>query len=410
MNRPGISLTLVAVALALSVASVHADGPGVISGEVVNGTSGGVVAGGGQVALGVYRGDNLEREVQTQADGAGRFQFADLEVGGDVTYQLGTAHGDMLYRSDPVKLTETRAEQQVTLTVYEQTPTDPGLRASQVFVSLNLARDNPQELVINEFLRLVNPADRTFAPQPGGPGGPMGLVRFGLPPAASKFQPGFGLDPKQVVEVDRGFGSLAPAPPGETVFRFAYRVPFRGAGDVFEKSLPYGAELLRVMTEEGGPQVANPALTFEQTVDAKGAKVLVWAARDVAPGTRLNLELSDVPGASIWARLGDTLASPSVLAAFPWVLAALVGLLPVLGVFWTLRGRARPQPASSSKPLPGGPVDAVAEALVDLDDAFAVGRVSEPEYHKRRRQLKTQLRDQLRPAQAPLTADKAPPG
>ena len=179
---------------------------------------------------------------------------------------------------------------------------------------------------------------------------------------------------------------------------------------VFEKSLPYGAELLRVMTEEGGPQVANPALTFEQTVDAKGAKVLVWAARDVAPGTRLNLELSDVPGASIWARLGDTLASPSVLAAFPWVLAALVGLLPVLGVFWTLRGRARPQPASSSKPLPRSPVDAVAEALVDLDDAFAVGRVSEPEYHKRRRQLKTQLRDQLRPAQAPLTADKAPPG
>jgi hypothetical protein len=379
MSRSVSSLTLLAVALALSEASVHADGPGVISGEVVNGTSGGVVAGGGQVALGVYRGDNLEREIPTQADGTGRFQFADLEVDGDLTYQLGTAHGDMLYRSDPVKLTETQAEQQVSLTVYEQTPTDPGLRASQVFVSVNVARDNPQELVINEFLRLRNPADRTFAPQPGGPGGPMDLVRFGLPPGASKFQPGFGLDPKQVIEVDRGFGSLAPVPPGETVFRFAYRVPFKGRGDLLEKSLPYGAEVLRVMTEEGGPRMANPALTFEQTVDTKGAKVLVWAARGVAPGTRLNLELSDMPGASIWARLRDGFTSLSVLAVLPWVLSALVGLLPVLGVFWTLRGRARPQRASSSKPVPGSLVDAVAETLVDLDDAFSGGRVSELE-------------------------------
>lgn len=397
------ALVLASLVLAMPV---YADGPGTISGQVVNGTAGGVVTGGLQVALGVYQGDNLEREVPTQADEDGRFQFDGLDVGADFTYQVGTAHGEMLYRSDPVKLTESQPEQQVSLKIYEQTPTDPGVRASQVFVSLNLAKDNPQDLVVNELVRIVNPSDRTFAPQPGGAAGPMGLLRFGLPTGAKSFQPGFGLDPQQVIQVDRGFGSVAPVPPGDSVFRFGYRVPFGGAGDVLEKSLPYGAELLRVMTEEGGPHAANPALAFEQAVDASGVKVLVWAAHDVPAGTRFNIELSDPPSISVWARIGDALMAPSVVAALPWVLAGLVGLLPVLGVFWSLRGRAGPRGYRSTKQTSRTP-EAVAEALVELDDASALGQVSGREYRKRRDQLENQLRNQLIADQVPLEANQA---
>jgi hypothetical protein len=390
---------LVLLALLLPAVPAHAEGPGVISGQIVNATAGGAAAGAAQVALGVYRRDGLEREVKAQADEAGRFRFAGLDVDADLTYQVGTARADMLYRSERIKLTAGQPEQQVSVKTYDTTPTDPGLRATEVFVSLGTVKDSPRELLVTELVRLVNPSDRTFVPQPGGAGGPMGFVRFGLPPGARGLEPGFGLDPRQVVQVDRGFASLAPVPPGDSAFRFSYRVPFRGAGDVLEKSLPYGAETFRVMASEGGPTVASPALAFEQTVENKGSKVLVWAAHDLAPGTRLSVELSDLPGRPVWARAADAVASP-------FVVAAALALVPLLGVFWTLRGRARPRPRASDQPRP----DALVEALAELDDAFAGGRVSDPEYRRRRRQLKGQLRDQLRSTGALPTAAEVPHG
>lgn len=392
------SLMLLAAALLLVALPVHAEGPGVISGQVVNGTAGGAAPGAVQIALGVYRGESLEREVPAQADEAGRFRFDGLDVGGDVTYQVGTAHADMLYRSDLIKLTAGKPEQQVALKTYETTPTDPGLRASQVFVSVSVAKDSPQDLVVTEVVKLVNPSDRTFVPQPGGPGGPMGLVRFGLPLGARGLEPGWGLDAKEMVQVDRGFGSLTPVPPGDNAFRFSYRVPFTGAGDVLEKSLPYGAELFRVLADESGPKVASPALTLEQGLDAKGSKLFVWSARQLAPGTRLSLELSGLPARPVWARVADEPAAP-------FVGAALLALVPALGVFWTLRGRGRTLPQPSDEPTPNGLV----ETLAALDDAFAGGRVADSEYRKRRRQLKSQLRDELRSGRPLPVAEQAPP-
>ncbi|HEY3109936.1 MAG TPA: hypothetical protein VGL23_14335 [Chloroflexota bacterium] len=392
-------LTLVLPALLLLALPVHAEGTGVISGQIVNGTAGGGAAGVAQVALGVYRRDSLEREVKAQSDAAGRFRFAGLDVDADLTYQVGTAHADMLYRSERIKLTAGQPEQRVSVKTYDPTPTDPGLRAAEVFVSLATLKDSPQDLLVTEFVKLVNPSDRTFVPQPGGAGGPMGFVRFGLPPGARGLEPGFGLDPRQVVQVDRGFASLAPVPPGDSAFRFSYRLPVRDASDVLEKSLPYGAEIFRVMAYEGGPKVASPALTLEQTLDSKGSKVLVLAARGLAPGTRLSLELSGLPGRPVWARAADAVASP-------FVVAAAVALVPLLGLFWTLRGRARPRPRASDQPRP----DALVEALAELDDAFADGRVSDPEYRRRRRLLKSQLRDQLRSTGALPTAAEAPHG
>jgi hypothetical protein len=334
--RYAVILALLAIGGLLATVPAYADdGPGAVSGQVVNGTPGGAPAAGLEVALGVYRANDLEREVQGQVDETGHFRFVGLDTDRDLTYQVGTVYEDMLYRSDPIKLTETQPEQQLTLNVYEPTPTDPGLHASQVLVSVALAKDAPSDLVVTELVKLVNTSDRTFVPQTNGPDGPMGLVRFGLPTGAKSFEPGLGLDARQVVQVERGFASLAPVPPGDSLFRFSYRVPLHAAEDALEKSLPYGADLLRVVAEEGGPRVSGSTLTFEQTVDGKGSKLLVWAAHDLPPGTRLSIELSDLPGPPAWAtRIADAVA-------WPWIAGGLVALVPLLGVFWTLRGRLR---------------------------------------------------------------------
>jgi hypothetical protein len=380
---------ILAVALLLPAAPAQAEGPGVVSGQVVNGTPGGRVGDAAQVALGIYRNNRLEREVRDQVDAAGRFRFAGLEVGGDRSYQLGTVHADAPYRSEPFRLTASQPTQRLVLRIYEPTPADPGLRATRVIVSLGVANDGAQDLVVSETVTLANPSDRAFAPAPGGQAGPMALVRFGLPPGAHSLQPRRGLDPGQILQVDRGFASLAPVPPGEHDFAYSYRVPFAGEREVLERSLPYGAEVFRVIVAEGGPTVAGPDLALDETRDAGGSKVLVWAARDLAPGTRLGVELSGLPARPLWARVADVLASPVVLAA-------LLALVPALGVFWTLRGRVRRGPRPAGAPTPEGLV----EALADLDEAAAGGLIPEPEYRKRRRKVKSELRDRLRSAAA----------
>jgi hypothetical protein len=104
----------------------------------------------------------------------------------------------------------------------------------------------------------------------------MGLTRFGLPAGVKSFEPGLGLDARQVV----GSSGDSPAslrPPGDSLFRFSYRVPLHAAEDAPEKSLPYGADLLRVVAEEGGPRESGSTLTFEQTVDSKARSSWGWS-------------------------------------------------------------------------------------------------------------------------------------
>ena len=61
-----------------------------------------------------------------------------------------------------------------------------------------------------EIHRLDNPTDRTFAPSASGPGGPAGLLVFPLPADAYDLRAEVGLDPARLVQIDRGFASLAP--------------------------------------------------------------------------------------------------------------------------------------------------------------------------------------------------------
>ena len=56
----------------------------------------------------------------------------------------------------------------------------------------------------------------TFTPSMGGAQGPMGLLRFGLPRNAFDLTMDERLSAFDVIQVDRGFASLLPLPPGST--------------------------------------------------------------------------------------------------------------------------------------------------------------------------------------------------
>ncbi|MBI3974296.1 MAG: hypothetical protein HY332_23705, partial [Chloroflexi bacterium] len=386
---------------------------GVIAGELVNGTAGGAVPSGTPVLLRTYRNDALQGERPATADAQGFVRFEGLDVGRQVVYQLVATHAGVPYGSDAVVLRPEAPEQRVTLHLYETTDADPGVTAARAMFVVGAADGARQELAVMELITLVNPSDRTFTPNPQSAGGPMtGLVRFGLPEGARDLSISAGLDPSAAIQVDRGFASLAPLPPGEYEVGFTYRIPFRGERVTLEKPVSHGAGTLFVLAPETGPAIGEPSLVPGETMTLGGKRFRVWIGRDIAPGTRLTLRLTDLPPRPLGQRILETIAGPVVVPGlFAVALAA--------GVAWALRTRKRPPAragAAGSAGVtraagPGGTAAAalpaaLLEAIADLDDDYEAGRVPEPDYRAQRSALLARVRAQA----AALYASPAEPG
>lgn len=373
----GLLLVLLTAAL-----PARAAGPGAVAGRLVNGTAGGASPAGAEVVLHVFRGEAREADRLAQADAGGAFRFDGLDVGDGFRYQVTATYAGVSYTAEPAHLMATAPARDVTLTVYETTDVDPGLRAGRALLALGQADAERQELAVTVIIILTNPSDRAFTPRPDGPGGPMGLVRFGLPAGARDLQPLLGLDPERLIAVDRGFASTSPLPPGEHEIGFTYRLPYTGERAMLEQSLPYGAGLVQVLVPDGGPEIAGPDLSPVEPVTLGGTRFRVWTGRALAAGTRLALDVRGLPDRPPWRTLLDGLAQPVVV---PLVL----GLLLVGGAAWAWRRRPAHPDAATSATAP------LLQALADLDEARAAGRLDEAAYHEQRAALTARLRDLL---------------
>ncbi|MGH2356174.1 MAG: hypothetical protein ACRDJN_31590, partial [Chloroflexota bacterium] len=276
--------------------AVSAEGPvGVIAGRVVNGSAAGATPGGAPLLLRVYRDGVGQAERAALADAQGAFRFDGLAVGPAYTYRLTAAYGGIAYSTDPLRLMADAPEQQVELRVYEVSLADPGLGTARALFVVGGADAGRQEVAVTEIVTLTNPSDQTFAPRPDGPEGPMGLVRFSLPPGARDLRPVAGIDPTQILQVDRGVASLTPVPPGEHDHSFSYRLPYAGQAVTFERWFPYGAGRFFVLSPEGGPEVAGAGLSAMEPALFGATRYRVWMAQEIAPGTRLTIELRGLP-------------------------------------------------------------------------------------------------------------------
>jgi hypothetical protein len=339
-----VSLTAALLALHSVAPALANGGPGVIAGQVQNGTAGGDAA-GVALLLRTYTGDTQVREQPQQTGHEGLFRFEGLEIGDHLSYALLAAHGGVSYGTELIKVTADAPERQLQLRVFEASATDPGIRtARSVFVvgGVDQAR---QELLVMEIVTLENPSDRTFVPRPGGGGGPMDLVRFGLPAGAHSLAPSGGLDPAEIVQVDRGFASFSPVIPGEQTLSYTYRIPYTSTHFAVEKSLTYGAAHFVLLAPETGPQVVNSVLEKGEAAQIGPILYRVWSVRNLPPGARLAFELQGLPAGSFLLMLARyQVYLPPVLLAL-----ALAG-----GAGWMTHGR-----------LWGRTASPVSEATVD---------------------------------------------
>ncbi len=173
-------------------------------------------------------------------------------------------------------------------------PDAPALRVARRIVTVLEAEPQTRTLAVLERVELVNDGAEPFVPRPGGPQGPMGVLRFALPRNAFDLMPDPQLGAHELVQVDRGFGSFMPVPPGETTVSFSYRVPYAGTRLDLALGTVYPTAALWLLVP-ADLAVESPDLRLEQTVDIGRLRYQVLVAEGLAAGQRVVVVLAGLP-------------------------------------------------------------------------------------------------------------------
>lgn len=320
-----VCLLALAVPCLLASRSASARQTGGLRVQVVNGTPGGGAVVGLPVAVYVVD-DNTEKiAAQGETDKRGAYSLPELTGSGGARFVVSTTYAGVAYHTEPVDL----PAPDLALKVYEPTEDDTKISVSNAGIVILDVNAETQIIKILETATLLNSGDRTFVPGTAGPRGPMGLLRFGLPEGAGNLIAGEELAAATIIQVDTGFATDLPLPPGDTNVSYGYEIAYgalrEGGYAQVSKNMPYATEVLRVLAVEGDFSLESPQLSDEgpATVGARTYRQLVGA--NLAPRSELTLDLRNLPLIQPALRPGNAWLQVAVA-----LLAGMAALLPVL--------------------------------------------------------------------------------
>ncbi len=381
---------VVSMSLALCLSSAHVasaqEGGLVVEGQVVNGTpDGGGVAG---LTVTLHRHSALrEDDLVAPADGEGRFRFENVPYDPELAYGVSVVYQGALYGTD-LDLSG-GGPAPVTLTVYEASGSDEVLSSPLVSVLIAQVERSSQSLWVLEIVKIVNSSHLTYVPGME----PMKLLRFGLPPGARELEVDTRLLGAEVIEVDRGFALTGSVPPGEHEVMFAYVFPYKGSAFSLQQSFPYGADVFRLVAPQDSMGMTSADLGASQVIDLDGRKYDLLGKSDLPRGSRLTIDLSGLPRASLGDRVKSGLGrirleylAPIALGA---MMAALVGL-----ALWRRRARQMRPALVEAQGNPDAALDErriIMEMIDQLERSLRLGEVTDSEYARRRAALGARL-------------------
>jgi hypothetical protein len=170
----------------------------------------------------------------------------------------------------------------------------PPLSVSRHAVTILEVDEDARTVSVLERYQLVNGGEETFVPSTTGSQGPMGLLRFGLPRGAFDLTLDQQLAAHEIIQVDRGFASLMPLPPGQTDVTYSYRLPYaRDTLDLVATAV-YPTAALWVLAP-ADLAVSGSNLQTDRVVDIGRQRYQLLAASDLAAGQRVTISVGGLP-------------------------------------------------------------------------------------------------------------------
>ena len=350
-----------------------------VPGRIVNGTAGSVVPEGLSVRIVAFQEGNITEAGQAVTAPDGSWLAENVQQVPGATYVAAADYQEATYLAQLQPGTAP-----VELTIYDVSSVNPGLRFDQSALVYSLPEDGLQALTVTEIHSVVNTSDRTFLPRADGPGGPEGLLVFGLPPDASDVRPLRGLEPGRLIQIGRGFASLSQVNPGRSEISFSYRVPYSDEALRVDRTIRYPADTVRILAPASGPKIDSAQLPTATSVTIAGRQYQTREGGPFPVGAPIAVMLSDLP------------LPGGVLARVPPAAAAGAGLLVGLLVL-TLYLRRTPRRDSM---VQDGLDDELLERALQLDLDLREGRLTEADYQAARGELIAEARSSLHESQS----------
>jgi hypothetical protein len=230
----------------------------------------------------------------SQTDSQGRVRFAELNTGPGFTYTLFIKFQDTIYRSDAIGFPEGAATVSATVNVYDSATESSGLSISQHHLIVDIDSES-RALSVIEFYVIANSSDRTVTGAADvAASGKNVSFRAQLPPGAVVDSVDGHQLGDDVYQASNMLMDTAAIPPGESSLVFSYRLPIDRSTQVLSIASPFTTTALNVLVAPG-IALRAPRLLAQGTVPAGNRVFQHYAARDLAAGSSIAVELSGLP-------------------------------------------------------------------------------------------------------------------
>ena len=387
-----ISVYFISIDGALRGASVQAQETTDLQGQVVNGTEGAAVPDDLNVLMLITGADGrLAGTGQAEPDGQGRFVFPDVEIIEGGSYTVSVDHLGVFYG---ISLAADGLADSITLTIYETTKDASIIQVERQVMVLAAVDKGSRTVSVIEFVRILNPTDRTLLPDLTNLE-QISFLRFALPPQPAELNVQSDLPGGDVVSIGTGFALTSPIIPGAHSIDFSYTFPYDAKTLSYRQSLVQGASVFQVLVPENIPDLAATGLNSIEPVNIQGTLYRAYEGRDFPPGQGLQLEITGLPMPGAWARFSNSLTGGAFwLVAIPIALGATLAVM----LLWGMVRGYRPETASDVPAMPSDSADAavrarVIQAVAALDLRFQEGNLAEADYRSERQGLIARVLD-----------------
>ena len=355
---------------------------GVVTGQVINKTSGGGATAGANVILVAFgRAQQAPLGQQTTtADAGGRFEFKGLDRDPNVVYLVVSRYQGVNYPTDAPFLLQDEQTHQADVTVYDATNTDDGIQLERLNL-LVLGAEQGQVQVM-QMGALVNNGDRTFVTANPQDQALARAIKFPLPPGALGVQMQSGFSQQDVIPGVGGVQVVTPILPGRHEFALSFQVPYNGSSADLSVQVPYPTAALNVYLPNSGLRLDTSSLAAGGPATLGGQSYALYSATNLGKAT------------SVPSRLNGLGATPGGLGPTQLALISLGVVLFVLGGGVLLFGsRARaPAALATAVNVEEERLELVVR-MAALDERYSAGQVTRVEYEQERTRGKQRLRE-----------------
>lgn len=382
---------------------------GAITGKVLNETTG-VAYTGVPVELHAFTPDFSETLALTSTlDGGGAFRFDVTDVPPNWLYITSVPYANLNFNSNVGRLSAASPTLDLPISVFDTTADPSAVSIGQLHVVVEFLSDD--RVRVNELYVFNNDGNTVFVGEAGD--ATQGTVEIALPAGAENvsFQRSFGtlesfLPATDLIQTATGWADRLPIRPGPAALTLLarYELPYTsgltGGGLAIAHPLNYPVAAGTILLPDVGVEVTGDDWTAEGSQRFEtGEMFLTYSHPALAAGDAVGIELDGRPQLVIGEE-GTTTNRDQTTELLIGALALL--LVGGVGLLLLRQWRARPSAVATpvvatdavvAPPVEAAPVDvdALLQAIADLDDAHSAGQLSTAEYQRQRAALKAQV-------------------